>query len=106
MLAVLVVLGALSVWQSRTSTGGSTVAPVTTNPISRPGINGSQRPPLERAHAGSLDKTCGKPRPENAASSRRAAAGTERSPRMKRRPFAPRRWRESALETSSAISLA
>jgi hypothetical protein len=52
VLAALVVLGAVSVWQSRSRTGNSTVGPVgpvgpvTANAISRPPINGSQRPPL------------------------------------------------------------
>jgi hypothetical protein len=46
VLGALVVLAALSVWQSRTSGDGTSVAPATTVAISRPPINGSQRPPL------------------------------------------------------------
>jgi hypothetical protein len=46
VLVALVVLGALSVWQSRSRTNSATLGPVTTNVITRPVINGSQRPPL------------------------------------------------------------
>jgi hypothetical protein len=55
VLAALVLFGALSLWQTRSSTDGSTPAPVTTIG-SRPAINGSQRPALVPAEQAAVER--------------------------------------------------
>ncbi len=55
-LAALIVLGALSVWQTRSSTDSSSPAPATTIAASRPAINGSQRPALAPAEQAAVER--------------------------------------------------
>jgi hypothetical protein len=58
VLAVLIVLGALSVWQTRSPTDRATPAPAPVAAIaaSRPAINGSQRPPLVPAEQAAVER--------------------------------------------------
>jgi hypothetical protein len=56
VLGALIVVGALSVWQSRSPTHDSASPPVTTVALSRPGINGSQRPTLVPAEQAAVER--------------------------------------------------
>jgi hypothetical protein len=52
----LIVLGALSVWQTRSRTDSTPPTPVATIAVSRPAINGSQRPPLLPAEQTAVER--------------------------------------------------